>query len=144
MGRYMIGRQCVKEQGNRKLQKQTRAQTGQDERKCPKLAAYKQSQGPHVRTNVERLDTGTPTISSAPIKRRNTLKSHKKGSLAGTSTPMALIRKFAREPSIGRTKEQQSTNNSPNLLTTGGGLHEFVALHSPLEPPGKEEHVHLE
>jgi len=57
---------------------------------------------------------------------------------------MALIRQFAPEPSIGRTRKQQSTNNSPNLLTTGGGLHEFVALHSPLEPPGKEEHVHLE
>ena len=78
MGRYMIGRQCVKEQGKRKQQKQTRAQIGQDEGKCPKRAAYKQSQGPQVRTNVERLDTGTPTISSAPIKRRNTLNRTKK------------------------------------------------------------------
>ena len=62
MGRYMIGRQCVSEQGNRKLRKKTRAQRGgQDEGKWPKRELYKQSQGPPVRTNVEALDTGPPT-----------------------------------------------------------------------------------
>lgn len=57
---------------------------------------------------------------------------------------MAVSRELAYEASIGRTGKQQSTRNLPILLTATGSFHELVVFHSPLESPGKEEHVHLE
>ena len=143
MGRYMIGRQCVKEQGN----------TNSKNRQGRKLDRTKESvQNEHHTTitrstgeNGRRAPRNRHTDkSSASIKRRSTLNRTKKARQRERPHPMALIRQFAHEASIGRTVGQQSTNNSLNLLTASGGLHELVALHSPLEPPGKEEHVHLE
>jgi len=58
MGRYMIGRQCVKgiqNSENRQGRKKDRMKESvQNEHR-------KQSQGQPVRTNVERYDTNTPT-----------------------------------------------------------------------------------